>query len=187
MKITSTKEKCLWIATIAVLAGIYATIGIAQPISNILQNNGLLTPLFFLGMLLVGITILIFGINKNPDKSFIGVSLGIAAVYLMVFIRIEIPQERTHIIEYGVVATLIFQALLERKKQGKKVSFPATYTILITGMAGTIDELLQGIIPNRVFDMRDILFNFLAGAMAVTAISILNWASKRTKKRKNKK
>ena len=109
--------------------------------------------------------------------------MGIAAVYLMVFVRMEIPQERTHIIEYGVVAALIYQAFLERKKQGGKVPLPAIFAIFATAITGTVDELIQGIMPNRVFDVRDILFNFLAGMMSVGSIVALNWVSKRTKKK----
>ena len=183
MRITSKNEKHLWIATIVVLVGIHSTIGIARPVSNILLNDRLLTPLFFAGMLLVGITILIYGINKNPNKSVIAVSFGIIAVYLMVLVRMEIPQERTHIIEYGVVAALIYQAFLERKKQESMIPFPALFAIAATAIFGTIDELIQGIMPNRVFDVRDILFNSLAGVMSVGSIVALNWVSERTKKR----
>ena len=184
MRITSKKEKRLWISTLVVITGIYLTIGITQPVSNILQSYGLLTPFFFLGMLLVGLTIISYGINISPNKSTVAVLLGIAAVYLMVFVRIEIPQERTHIIEYGVVAALIYQAFLERKKQGEKVHLPAVFAILATAVVGTPDELIQGIMPNRVFDVRDILFNFLAGMMSVGSIVALNWVSKRRKEKK---
>lgn len=174
---TSKKEKLLWMWTIVALVGIYSTIGIAQPISNILLNNGLLTPLFILGMILVGMTVCVYGINKNPNKSVIAVSLGIVAIYLMVLVRMEIPQERTHIIEYGIVSALIYHALLERKAQGKKMPMPALLAILTTAFFGLIDELLQGLFPNRVFDVRDILFNMLAGTLSVVSITALNWVT----------
>ena len=32
--------------------------------------------------------------------------MGIAATYLLVFVRMAIPTERSHLIEYGVVAVL---------------------------------------------------------------------------------
>lgn len=134
-------------------------------------------------MLLVGVIIIIYGINNSPDKSVIGISLAIVTVYLMVFVRTEIPQERTHLIEYGVVAALIYQALLERTRQGYKVPYPAILAILITGIAGGIDEGIQKILPNRVFDFRDILFNFLAGILSVGSIVLLNWISNRPKKK----
>ena len=39
-----------------------------------------------------------------------------------------------------------------------------------------LDELIQGVLPDRVFDPWDILFNILAGLMAVLAIVALRWA-----------
>ncbi len=41
---------------------------------------------------------------------------------------------------------------------------------------GVLDELIQGVLPGRVFDPRDILFNVLAGLLAVVAIFALRWA-----------
>lgn len=184
MRITSKKEKNLWISLIIVLVGIYSTLGIAQPISDILLKNRLLTPLFFLGMLLVGITVMVYGINKNPSKSLTGISLGIAAVYLMILVRIEIPQERTHLIEYSVVAVLIHEILIERVKHGSKVLYPAILAILATGFTGIIDEFIQKFVPNRVFDFRDVLFNFLAGMMAIGSVVLLRWMGKISSSRK---
>ncbi len=42
-------------------------------------------------------------------------------------------------------------------------------------LLGVIDEGLQAIIPNRVFDVNDIIFNTLAGTMAIVASMSLRW------------
>lgn len=41
-------------------------------------------------------------------------SLGIAAAYVLAFVRMSIPEERTHLVEYGVVGVFLYQALAER-------------------------------------------------------------------------
>jgi hypothetical protein len=65
------------------------------------------------------------GLNSRPGGLEIVIALGIVAVYLMVFTRITILEERTHLIEYSVLAVFIHEALLERRNQGKRVPLPA--------------------------------------------------------------
>ena len=63
-------------------------------------------------------------LRTRPGGAEIGVALGVAAVYLMVFLRMGIPEERTHLIEYRVVAVFICEALAERASQGRRVPYP---------------------------------------------------------------
>ena len=98
----------------------------------------------------------------------------------MVAVRTGSPDERTHLIEYGVVALLIHAALSERADGGGRVPAPALLAVLGTALVGVLDEIIQGVLPGRVFDPWDILFNCLAGLVAVVAIVALRWASGRT-------
>ena len=59
------------------------------------------------------------------------------------------------------------------------VTAPAVLAIAIAGSVGVIDELIQALLPNRVFDPRDILFNVVAAVLAVGAIKALRWARHR--------
>lgn len=179
----SRREKRLWLWTLAVLLAIYSTLGIAQPVSTFLRDNGLLSISFIAGMILVCVSVITIRRNIRPDKAELGVVLGVIAVYLMVFVRMEIPEERTHIIEYSVVAAFLYRALMERMKHDGKTYTPAVLSIVGTAVAGAIDEFIQGIIPSRVFDLRDILFNALAGLMAVGSIMALAWIRNRKNKR----
>jgi hypothetical protein len=95
------------------------------------------------------------------------VAIGVALAFLMVASRISSWEERTHLIEYGIVAALIHQALLERLRNGRNVPVPAALAMGATGVLGVIDECIQAVLPNRVFDPRDIFFNAFAGFMVV--------------------
>ena len=90
----------------------------------------------------------------------------------------SIPTERSHLIEYGVVALFIHEALTERASQGRRVPAPALLAVLATGLIGVIDECIQLLLPSRVFDPLDMLFNVLAAVMALAACSALYWARK---------
>ena len=35
--------------------------------------------------------------------------------------------------------------------------------VILTILAGVVDELIQGVLPSRVYDIRDIYFNSVAG------------------------
>lgn len=166
MKIFKSKtERNLWLTAAILQLTIYATIGIARPLSGFLRENDLLTPLFISGMVLVAACVLALSLRIRPGIRTLGIVIGIIAVYVMVLIRIEVPEERTHIIEYGVIAILVYHAIIERI--GKRNLLIALIAVLITTILGTIDESIQWLVPDRVFDPQDILFNCIAAAMAV--------------------
>lgn len=167
--ISSDRERRLWLWALAVVVGIYATLGPANTLAGALRASGLLEIAFASGMLLIGVAILLLGLRVRPSGAEIGVAVGVAATYLLVFVRMNLPEERTHLIEYSVVAALIYQALGERAANGRKVPYPALLAWGLTALLGLLDEAIQWALPNRVFDPRDILFNALAGFMAVFA------------------
>ena len=100
-----------------------------------------------LGMLLVGAAILTQGLKTRPRGAEIYVALGVAAVYLLLFTRIATPEERTHLIEYGVVAVFIYEALIERANHGRRVPMPALLAIVAASLIGLVDEGIQAFLP----------------------------------------
>lgn len=158
------------------MAAIYSTLGLARTLADFLGSDFFGVWLFLLGCILVLLTVVTQGLRVRPSGAEIAVALGIAAAYLLVFVRMAIPTERSHLVEYGVVAVLAYEALAERAGQGRRVPVPALLAILLTSLIGTLDEGIQWLLPNRTFDPVDILFNVLAAAMAVTASAALGGA-----------
>lgn len=101
------------------------------------------------------------------------VLLGIAAVYVMFFFRLG-ALERSHLIEYSVLAVFLHRALLERSTNKKPSLRPALLAIGLGVLIGLLDEVLQFFLPNRTFDPEDMIFNGFAVVMAITASSLLN-------------
>ena len=83
---------------------------------------------------------MILAVRTRPGRAEIGVALGVGAVYLLMFLRISIPEENTHVIEYSLLAVLIYEALLERATQGGRVPRPEILAITITALLGLLDE-----------------------------------------------
>ena len=172
---SSNRERRLWAWTLAVVVAIYSTLGLAGTLAGAVSQDLLATGVV-LSMLLVLATIVTQGLRARPGGAEIGIALGIAAAYILVFLRMNgSVAERTHLMEYGVVGVFIHEALTERASQGRRVPVPALLAILATTLVGALDEGIQWILPSRVFDPRDMLFNFLAAVMAVTASAGLGW------------
>lgn len=78
----------------------------------------------------------------------------LAVIAIVIFKLIPLPVERIHFIEYGVLGWLSYWAF------GRKAFI---YVVTI----GIIDELIQGVLPNRFFDMRDIFMNIAGGGLGI--------------------
>lgn len=78
----------------------------------------------------------------------------LVVIAIAIFKLIPLPIERIHFIEYGVLGWLSYWAF------GKKAII---YVITV----GIIDELIQGALPNRFFDMRDIMMNIVGGGLGM--------------------
>ena len=173
-RFSSGRERRLWLLTLAVVVAIYATLGLAKSMAGLLTDRGLLSLAFSTAMLLVLCTIVTEGLKTRPRGLAIGAAFGIAAVYLLVFLRMSIPEERSHLLEYSVVAVFIHEALKERVSNGFWAPMPALSAFAATCAIGIVDELIQALLPSRVFDSRDIVFNVLAAVMAIGASVVLD-------------
>lgn len=158
------------------LLAIYSTLGLTGILARWLQEQGLTRRLFPLGVLLSAVAIAALAFRLRPRGLELAAWLGVAAAYLLVLARMGIPEERTHLIEYGIVGALVHEALNERLLQGRRVVLPALLAMFLTSVFGALDECLQGLIPGRVFDPRDMVFNALAGVMAVTSCAFIGAA-----------
>ena len=176
---SSDRERRLWIWTLAVVVAIYSTLALARTLADALRGTGLDVGLFVIGCLLVLATVVTQGLKTRPSGAEIAVALGVVAAYYLVFVRMTIPTERSHLIEYGVVAVFIYEALKERASHGRRVPVPGLLAIVATSLIGVLDECIQELLPSRMFDRQDILFNVLAAVMAVATSSALGWVRRR--------
>ncbi len=172
---TSYRERRLWMWVLVTVVAIYATLGPAQILVAELRERYLLRISFILLLVIIGVVIIWRWVKNPPGWREIGVWVGVALVYTFAFLRVETPEERTHLIEYSLVAILIYQALLERARNGRHVPHTAVLAFAATAVLGIIDEAIQWVLPNRVFDPIDIGFNALAALMAIVGSLALIW------------
>ena len=178
---TSGREKRLWLYVLIVLFAILSTLAFGRPLQEALRDQNIQAVFFLTGMLLTSVTVIISGLKVRPGKAEIATWMGIAAVYIMFNFRLGAP-ERSHLIEYSVLADFIHIALVERYGKGNRSLMVALLSFMITFIIGVFDESIQFFLPDRVFDPVDVLFNGVAAFMAVGSILLLQWMRKKARK-----
>ncbi len=183
---SSSRERRLWSALALVLVAIYATLGNVPALATILRERIDLTGTMFVVFLVALVVISVLFIRRQPGRAGIATGAGILIVYLTAWIRIGVatPEERTHLFEYSLVAALVHEALLERRENGRRVPVPAILALVISILLGWLDEGIQSLLPNRVYDTIDILFNALAATMIIGARWILAFVQRRVQARR---
>ena len=177
---TSDRERRLWLCALAVVVAIYSTLGLVGTLAEVLRERNLLpASLLFLLFLLVA-AIVGSGLKRRPGRREVWVALSITAVYGLAVLRMSgSPEERTHLFEYGIVAVLIYHALSERLQNGRRVRAPAALALVVTALLGWLDEGIQALLPNRVYDPFDIFVNVLSALLAIAASLAIAWARRR--------
>jgi hypothetical protein len=124
--------------------------------------------------------------RQRPSRGELAVLAAAAVLSAALLARLSIPEERLHLPEYGVLGGLIYSALQERHQQvarqlERSQAF-SRYTwwaggtaILLTAMCGSLDEVLQAILPNRVGSLRDAVLNFEVAVVVVGAFAGRDW------------
>ena len=171
---STTREKRYWLGALIVLAAIITSLFAGQWMAEFFSDQNVQAVIFLTCMILIGVAIIIHGLQKRPGRYEIAALLGISGVFIMLFLRLGLA-ERSHLMEYSVLALFTHKALQERMQ----VSIPAWRPALIAGILafaiGILDECVQLLLPNRVFDPIDIIFNGIAVSGVIGSSLLLRW------------
>ena len=149
---------------------IFFTVPFARAVQEIVSNS-LGREFFLYAVALAGIAAA-YTAYSNLRKRCLGSSsyfwlLGVGAAFSLYSYSLrKSPEEAMHFVEYGALSVLVYRALVHRVRD---YSIFVTATIIV-GTVGIVDEAIQWITPSRVWDLRDIWINFVAGGLAQLAI-----------------
>ena len=168
---SSKRERRLWIALAIALAAIYATLGqtpalVAALGADIIESAE--ANLVF-ALLILLVVVPVFFVDKRLARLEFAVGIGILAVFLLTWLRLGSWEARSHLFEYALVAALAHEALLERRDNGRRLPAPTALALGISLLLGLLDESIQYLLPNRVFDPVDVAFNSLAVSIILGA------------------
>jgi len=93
----------------------------------------------------------------------------LASLLLIGLFMQGLPEERLHFLTYGLLGWLICWSVEAREKNENSLWLKTGWLLpcLLVWLAGGIDELIQWWLPVRVFDVRDIVFNGVAGMLGI--------------------
>ncbi len=77
---------------------------------------------------------------------------------------LPIPEERIHLVQFGLLGLLACPSLKGSNLSGWIWLWKPLLFVFLVGLS---DEVLQWFLPDRVFDLRDILFNTLGGIWGI--------------------
>lgn len=149
---------------------IYSTLSIVRPICEFLKET---LPFSFLTNLLLGLLLFVVIIvltAKIKIRSRLGYLLLLTTVllYIYSFNQIQYPEEKIHFAEYGLLSYLIYKALRVDFKNVQ--AFIGAF--LLTSALGWGDEGIQYILPNRYYQINDVLLNIWSGALGLLLVFI---------------
>ena len=144
---------------------IYSTLYIVRPICDFLKQH---TPFdaivwgFFVFISAWIIYFVFFHVRLRGASSY-GLFFGTVVCYSAALVWLKIPEERIHLIQYGILACLVVRAL--------KLDFPplAAYAgaFFLTSLLGLGDEGIQHILPNRYFEWKDVILNSVSAGLGL--------------------
>ncbi|HON79052.1 MAG TPA: VanZ family protein [Spirochaetota bacterium] len=100
------------------------------------------------------------------------------ALYAVIIVTSTGFDKKMHLIEYGLMTYLVFDALRFRFKALSVYIL----SLLLVMLIGVLDEILQYFAPGRSFDLGDLSSNVTAAVLMLALVSIVEWlrAGRRT-------
>jgi VanZ family protein len=170
----SSKKKIIfsWSLVILCALSIFLIVPIARTISNFVKEHWDVS-LFGYSVLVVVFIAFLFSLyylwHRLKIRSFSNYFwlAAVASVYVYFTLKLwERPEEAIHFLEYGLLGFLLFKAF--RHHIHDKSIYLAAF--LLGSIIGIFDEILQWMITDRYWDMRDIGLNALSVGLCQIAI-----------------
>jgi hypothetical protein len=166
MELATLTRKRLWLFIAVYVIFIYLTLPLMRPVLNFLYG-ALGKEVLSLGVNgLIALAIVSFSIYAY--KSGFRMYPRLALIFLImlaggvVAMGLDIPEERVHFLEYGVLGYLVLKATVD------SWMIPFLFSFILVSIMGGGDELIQWLLPDRVGDMRDVFMNSFGGLLGIS-------------------
>lgn len=165
-----------WVATILYTLFIYATLPLFPTLwgfATQLFPNGVKAVAYgfvpFLGFLFFAY--FLFVKKESEPFFYVWTSLFALSHGPVLYFYCEFTAERFHFAEYGLLVLLTYRCLKLRMNSLWIYPVIMAYTFAV----GFVDEIIQGILPNRAYEFKDITINWAACFLATGLIAGVTW------------
>ncbi len=168
-----------WVLLALMVVMILTTLGLVRRVVNFVYRlelgwtlkYGSVALLAAIGLAVIGY--LVFIAKAKSVRTYFALA-GLALLYGLILIKLsKQPVEQIHLVEYGIVGLLAHRALGHHSKEPGCTLLAVFVTLNI----GLFDELIQGLLPSRIYDTRDVLTNAAAGLLGVLVAAVIRGAS----------
>lgn len=162
----------LWLIIMAYVAVIYLTLPVMRPVLMFLQKtlgkDVLSLAVNLLLVFAVSFSFILIVKKRNLGHGRLALILAILLAGAGVAMGYEIPAERIHFLEYGILGSLVLNAAINSWK------IPILSSFVFVSIIGIGDETIQWFLPNRVGDIRDVFMNSVGGLLGISVTGLWN-------------
>ena len=94
----------------------------------------------------------------------------IAGCFIPAYLNLHRPLERFHFLEYGILGVLIFWTFSPRRYS---LQFYLLALNILLGVS-FFDEIFQGFVPERIYDIKDIWINIFSGMIGLLSFRMMD-------------
>jgi len=136
-------------------------------LTNALGEHGFTVSVWGL-FAVVGVGLLVWAVRQHTLRSPRRLILLAAAcgAYACMILRLQVPVERIHYLEYGLVAVLALRAFEVATRDTGAYVLACLYVMAL----GLVDESIQWLLPTRVGEFRDVSINLSAGILGLVLV-----------------
>jgi VanZ family protein len=102
------------------------------------------------------------------QRQRIALTVLLLSCYGLTFWYLHIPEERMHLLQYGLL-TYFFSGMLPNRIQG---IHRFILVVSLVTLVGAGDEVIQALRPDRVGDLRDVVINGISGFLAQSLLLV---------------
>jgi len=156
------------LVAVAYVLTMYTTSGQIRSLSNLFRQvaGDMLGPLVTLTLISILAGVLLCCRHSLKRRHILPL-LPIVLAYGLALWFLKVPEERFHLLQYGLLTALCAGALPDRFHGPTRHGL----VVLLVTLAGIGDELIQWLRPNRVGDVLDVLINSGAAVLAQALIA----------------
>jgi hypothetical protein len=165
-----------WLAFGAYVAVVFGTVPLTRQVLLALRNTDLLgaTVTGSYALAVASVVHYVLFNRRLPDWIAFAVVAALLCVVTVLLLGLAIPEERVHFLQYGAMALLARNALARGTDGNAHAARNLLLGVALTSTLGLLEECLQGLVPQRVFDWRDVAMNAAAALTTLLLDELLH-------------
>ncbi len=172
MSSPSPSSTCAWALLLGTVGLVYASLPVSRDVLIALVQRDLvgwvITASYFFATVII-VYHVVFDVRLTDRVAFAALVV-LGSIVGALVLGMAVPEERLHFLQYGLIALLARRALAFGSGPGRQYGL----AVLLAGLFGLGDELIQAVLPDRVYDSVDVLINVLAAVLAIAGYEALH-------------